>query len=384
MLEKMGPRKYVFPVLIVVLIGCAMSLMFYPMLNMSPKALPFAVLSLDAGATTPRGDMNAGRMMADTLITAEVPDGADTAPIAWQLLDSQEAVGEALANNELYGVLTIPEDFTRLQTLAQAGQGDAPHVSVVLDNAKSPMAATQMQAALTAMFDRLQIPADISVINTGSADSAPASPMAGMMSQQIGIMPLMIMSLVGSILLTRIFAKRRNDTVGQQFAGLGKKLGYALGLCLLAAVTVVVMLNTLVGADAPFWTTTIFLWVASFAVTALFIGAFGIAFPLGGAVAFLTVLCGMMTAVLPQEMLPGLWADWIHPWAPQHFIGDGIRDILYRGAELMPMGSGGLFLLGGLGLVLGVLSGVAPGRRGSPEASDSNPADGRESAVNTG
>ncbi|MFC7766463.1 hypothetical protein [Leucobacter soli] len=54
MIEKLGPKKYAFPVLVIVLIGCVMALMFYPMLNMAPKNLPFAVVSLDEGAQTPR------------------------------------------------------------------------------------------------------------------------------------------------------------------------------------------------------------------------------------------------------------------------------------------------------------------------------------------
>lgn len=363
MIEKMGAKKYGFPVLIIVLIGCVMALMFYPMLNMAPRELPFAVLSLDEDATTPQGEVNAGETMVDHLVNAETPDGEDAAPIRWELFDSQDELDQALADNELYGALTIPADYTRGQLLAQAGEGEAPSVDVVLDNAKSPMAATQMQAVLGGMFQQMDIPANISVINTGDSDSASASPLVGMMSQQIGIMPLMIMSLVGSILLTRIFPKQQATATGERFVALGKQLAYAAGFSLLAAITAVIMLNTLVGAAAPFWTMTVFLWFASFAVMALFLGSFNVALPLGGLVALFGLLCGMMTAVLPREMLPSFWADWIYPWAPQHFTGDGIRDILYRGADLMPMGTSGLLLLGGIGIVLIVLSGFIPGRR---------------------
>ena len=73
-------------------------------------------------------------------------------------------------------------------------------------------------------------------------------------------------------------------------------------------------------------------------------------------------LCGMMTGVLPAEMLPTFWADWIQPWAPQHFVGDGVRDILYRGTDLMPHGTGGLLAIGGTGLVLLVVAGLLPRR----------------------
>ena len=379
MIEKAGAGKYALPVFLVILIGCVMALMFYPMLNMAPKELPFAVLSLDEGAQTPQGDANAGEMMADRLVNAEAPGGQDPAPIAWRLFDDQEQVDAALADNELYGVLTIPPGFTRDQALAQAGQGEAPRVDVVLDHAKSPIAAAQMRPVLGTMFEQMQVPADIEVINTGDASGEPKSPVAEMMGQQIGVMPLMVMSLAGSILLTRIFPKQSGMLRGR-FTALGTQLAYAAGLSLLAAVTAVVMLDTLVSAQTPFWTTTAFLWTASFSVMALFLGSFGIAVPIGALVVLFALICGMMTAVLPAEMLPAFWADWIYPWSPQHFIGDGIRDILYRGADLMPAGTGGLLMIGGVGLVLLVLSGFLPSR-GARSAAGPAPAAVPESST---
>lgn len=380
MLEKMGPKKYAFPVLIVVLIGCVMALMFYPMINMSPKELPFAVVSLDEGATTPQGEVNAGKLMVDKLVNAPTPEGSDAAPIKWEQFDSQAAIDEAFANNKLFGALTIPADFTQGQMLAKTGKSEAPSVAVVLDNAKSPMAVMQMQAALGAMFGQMDIPANIQLINTGDADSSATSPMAGMMSQQIGVMPIMIMSMIGSIILTRILPKTNASTTNGRFKALGIQLGYAVGFSFLAAVTSVTLLNTLVGAGAPFWTTTIFLWVASFSVMALFLGAFNIALPLGGLVAFFAFLCGMMLAALPREMLPTFWADWIYPWSPQSHMADGVRDILYRGADLFPLGTGGLLVLGGIGLVLLVIAGFIPGLK-PKDANITNAAAGESTTV---
>lgn len=369
MFEKMGRGKYAFPALVVVLIGCVMALMFYPMINMAPKNLPFAVVSLDEGASTPQGDVNVGALLADKLVEAPAPEGADAAPIKWERYETAAAVDAALENNELFGALTIPNDYTKLQGLAQSGQGEAPTVEVVLDNAKSPMIATQMSTSLQAMFAQLEIPADIRVINTGEADSGSASPMAGMMSQQVGVMPLMMMSLIGSIMLTRIFPKKQAATAGGRFRALGIQLAYAVGFSFLAAVTAVTLLNAIVGAGAPFWTTTVFLWVASFSVMALFLGAFNIALPVGGLTALFAFMCGMMLAALPREVVPPFWADWIYPWSPQPHIADGVRDILYRGAELMPQGTGGLLLLAGIGAVLLVIAGLIPARAAAAKPS---------------
>ena len=359
MFESLGSKKYALPALIVVVVGCVLALMFTPMVKMSPKNLPFAVLSLDEGFTTPQGEVNAGEKVVESLVNADAED----APIAWEVVDSQQELDDALENNEYFGALTIPADFTQGQAMAQAGHGEAPAVDVVLDNAKSPMIATQMQSQVQSMFGELGIPATVELIHTGKGDSSSASPMAGMMTQQLTVMPLMIMSMIGGILLTRIFPKSNEMDARGRFATLGKQLAYAVPLSLLAAVTTVVLLNTLVAAEAPFWTTSVFLWVASFVVMALFLGAFNIAVPLGALAVLVVTLCGMMTGALPAEVLPAFWADWLAPWVPQPFITLGVRDILYMEAGLMPRGTGALVIIGAAGLVLAAISGLIPGRR---------------------
>lgn len=364
MIEKLGPGKFALPVLVVVLVGCVMALMFYPMLNMAPRDMPFAVMSQDEGAQTPQGDVNAGEAMADKLVDAEAPAGQESAPIEWHRVSSQDELEAAVADNQYYGALTIPADFTQKQALAQAGEGEAPSVHVVLDNAKSPMAATQMQALMSGMFEQMGVSAEVELIHTGDADAGSSSPVAGMMGQQIAVMPLMVMSMIGAVILSRILpssavgVRGAKRSTGGRFARLGLQLAYAAGLALVAALATVALLNGLVGAEAPFWTTTIFLWFACFAVMSLFLGAFNIALPVGALAVLLVFVCGMMTAVLPAEMLPVFWADWIYPWVPQPFIADGIRDILYMGADLMPRGSGGLLGIGCVGIVLLAVSGL--------------------------
>lgn len=361
MIEKLGAGKYALPAVAVVLVGCLMALMFTPMLKMTPHELPFAVLSLDEGAQTPDGEVNAGAQMVEQL-TGQVPGEGETAPIVWHEVSSRAELDATLEDNEYYGAVTVPADFTRGQAAAQAGQGEAPPVAVVLDNARSPLVATQMQSAMSAQFSELEIGAEVTVIHTGEAEPTSASPMAGMMSQQIGIMPLVMMSMFGSVLLRSIIPVGTARSRGGRFTALGTQLLAAAGISLLAALTTVVLLNTLVEASAPVATTTGFLWLGSFAIMALLLGAFGIAAPLGALVAVCVFALGMMTGALPVEMLPPFWADLVAPWAPQHFLGNGIRDILYMGAGLLPRGSGGLLAIAGVGLALLVIAGLLPGR----------------------
>lgn len=84
----------------------------------------------------------------------------------------------------------------------------------------------------------------------------------------------------------------------------------------------------------------------------MFLGAFSIASWLGALVGLVVVVFGMMTALLPQEVLPSFWANGIYPWVPQPFIATGLRDILYMGAGALPRGTGGLVIYGVIGLAL--------------------------------
>lgn len=358
MFEKLGPKKLIVPPLAVILIGCVMALMFTPMVKMSPQNLPFAILTLDEGVTTPQGEMNAGDLMVQNLTGESAAEGES--PIEWHAVSSQAELDVALANNEYYGAITIPADFSQSQALAQAGEGEASPVEVVLDYGHSPMIATQMQGSIGTMFDQLNIPVTVQTIHTGSADTTSGSPLSGMMGLQLSVTPLMIMSLLSSILLTRVLPHRKEDSTSTKWATVGKQLAYAAVLSLIVSLVTLTLVNGLVGAGGPAMELTIFFWFASFMVMVLFLGAFNVAVPLGGLAVILVIFCGMMTGALPREVLPGFWADWIAPWVPQPMITQGFRELTYMESGLMPGGTGGLLIIGAAGLALIALSIFVP------------------------
>lgn len=374
MIEKLGPRKFVLPAVVVLLVGAVMALMFTPLVKMTPKDLPFAVLSPDQGVSTPDGEVNGGKLMLDRM-EAMQGSAASRSPVQWHVVETQEELDAALERNEYFGALTIPADFTETQVRAEAGEDVTPTVKVVLDNARSPLIATQMQGLMGTMFEPLGIGADIELIHTGHARTTSASPLAGMMTQQLSVIPLMTMSMVSAILLTLILPKGLPATAGGRFRTLGMQFAYAAGLSLLASLTTLWLLNGLVGASTPFWTTALFLWFSSFAVMSLFLGAFDVSKILGVLAVFFAFLFGVMTAALPPEVLPSFWANWIVPWVPQPFIAQGVRDILYMGAELMPRGSGGLLAITAGGMALAAASAFLPGR-GQATGAESEQAEG--------
>ena len=227
MFEKLGKRKFAVPLLVAVIIACVMSVMFYPMANMEMKGLPFAMLSLDEGVEGPQGTVNAGDALIEN-VTAAADAGDGESPIAWTQVGSQEELDEALENGEFYGALIVPEGFSvgqmaakqaavqaalaQAQALAtaqapaqaaaaqgaggaagaaagegaaagvaavagfaDAGQADqdaasnmeTPSLKVVVDNAKSPLVASQMKASMASMFQQMGVDVEVETIHEG-------------------------------------------------------------------------------------------------------------------------------------------------------------------------------------------------------------------------
>ncbi|MCD8199876.1 MAG: hypothetical protein LUD25_02810 [Coriobacteriaceae bacterium] len=92
----------------------------------------------------------------------------------------------------------------------------------------------------------------------------------------------------------------------------------------------------------------------------LYIGAINISMALGAVIMIVFMAFGMMTGNLPYEMLPTFWQDWIYPWAPQHYISEGIRSVIYLGDGAWNRASLPLLIYGLAGIVLAVIAGLIP------------------------
>jgi len=402
MFENMGKRKYAMPIVAVLAIFCVMSLVVYPILNATPKDIPFAILSLDDGAQTPAGEVNIGDELVKNISEGlPVAEGQES-PIAFTVLDSQAALDEAMENNEYYGAIVIPADFSAgtvaakqaevQAALAQAqalqaaqaaaaqaadaaaspaaanplealtgGSDDAvaaPSLTVLINQGKNAMVASTMQSALTSMFYTTGISAEFE--NVSTADIGGGA-MAGMMSGQMLIMPFVMMTLVASMILFFTMRPAKGASRSAKYKAFASQAGYAALLSLLVAAAAIAIVTWFGGMNLPVGNAIVFLWIASFCMMLLFVGALDIAAPLGVLVVLLVFGCGMSIAMLAPEMLPGLWRDFVYPWVPQHFVGDGLRSIIYLGDGAINASTPPLVLTGCVGAVLLCLAGLIPG-----------------------
>ena len=253
---------------------------------------------------------------------------------------------------------------------SEAEEVEAPALKVLIDKAKSPLVASQMGASIPSMFQQMGVDVDVETIHEGSAsdgDGAAANPMSGMVSLQLAIMPLFMVSMMTGLFLSRIFGKKTDATSAERWKSIGIQAAYAVVASLIVSLCAFCMLLWIAGIEAPMDAIVPFMWLASFCVMLVFIGAFNISTALGGLLALVGFALGMMTGTFPFEALPAFWQDWVYPWAPQRFMSEGIRAILYLDAGAWNAGSLPLLIVGAVGAMLTCIAALVPGKKDKSE-----------------
>ena len=341
MLEKLGKKALIAPIGSGIVLCCILSLAIAPMLRAEPQNVPFAIVNLDKGAVTIAGNSNIGQTMADNLISGKSSLGEDSDDesesdntlsntVSCTQLSSEEELQEALANNEYYGGIVIPANFTSQQMSKAVGLSNAPELTVYLNKAKSPQMVSSMQTTLSTAMLKMGVAANIEVVN--DADLGGGT-MSETMSVQMLVMPLFMLTMIGSIITSLVFWRK-------DVTGLRRKNAWLAALVQLVFIVVLsaimaglaLFIDTVAGGlSLPLDMIYPFLWFGCFCCMLCFVALCDACLPLGALVAVGTFALGMGTAMLAPEMLPSFWADWICPWAPQAHFGNGIRTIIYLG-----------------------------------------------------
>lgn len=410
MLEKLGKKRYVLPFAVFLVAACVMSLVVYPMVTAEPKGLPLGILSLDEGAESPQGALNAGETIVEQILESQ--DGEETQAVAWTKYDSRVALDEAVENEELYAAIVIPPDFSQSQIDAKAAeakaaaaqaeqaakaaaarasakaddadgasspngaatQGDPsggaesgipeaaagsadieiPKISpltVIVDAGKNPMAASTVETMLTSMLAEQGLAYNLEVVDEADIGGGTLN-----MAQQFTVLPVFVMSMICSVALFAATRTAKSAPRSQRWKAVGVQAALILVLSWLIGFGTTAIVETS-GLSIPSLDTGLFLWLASFCLMLLFVGCLDIATPLGAVVILGCFACGMACGNLPYELLPTFYQDWFYPWVPQHFIGDGIHQIFYTGATAANPASEGLI---GTGLVGAIALCIAP------------------------
>ncbi len=258
------------------------------------------------------------------------------------------AAAQATMARELQGVIA---DATAAQAAA-----DKPKIELVVNMVKSPMFANTLQTSMGTILAQQGI--EVEVTSIGEAADG-ANPLSSFMGVQMMVMPLFIMSLVMSLVVSLIGRSRESATRAEKGKSAGAHVAFALLASLLVATLSYGVVAWLGGVETPA-TAILFLWIASFCIRRTCIGLCSLALPIGVIVMVCVFALGMGTAVLPPEMLPVFWADWVVPWAPQVAIGDGLRNIILMNGGAFDVGCVTLAVWGCVGLAALLLTVAMP------------------------
>lgn len=293
-----------------------------------------------------------------------------------QLIQQQAAATKATAGANPAAVLAKPDTNAAVKMQAsgeiqkklqgviseavQAGhKTPGAKVKLILNQVKSPMLANTMGANIGSKLSQAGITVETKLIGK---DISSDSPLGSMMSQQMMVMPLMMLSLIISlfsvIILWMPAAKADRE---QKLRAAVKQLGFSLFASLLVAVLVygiVVWFGGVnVGARA-----ICYLWFASLCIMLVNIGLCDLFLPIGALLMLTVFALGLSTAVIPVEMLPAFWADWVAPWAPQFHIGQALRNIIFADAGAFSTGVAPILIWGAVGVVALVVALLLPRR----------------------
>lgn len=355
------------------------SFMMYPMLNGTPEHVPYAVVNLDEGASSSGVTVNAGDQIVDKL-TAGANAGSDAeSPIDWTVFDSKAKLDKAMDGNDYYGAIVIPKDFTtkqleskqaEMQTALQQAQAQqelqqqlaqakaqgatdeqirnmqseaaqqaqdgqaskqsddesGPRIEIITNNAKNAAVSQQLVSSMTATLEKVGVSVKTTAVHDYDLGTTSGASMIG----QLSAAPIVAMSASCTMIMFMMTRAEAGSSRRKRAKRFGIQIAYAAGLSLCVAGLACFLMGVIGGMALPWVTVLPFLWMCSFGIMTMLLGLMTALFPLG-AVGMFVLMGTMSVGYIAPEMLPAFWHDWVLPWAPAHFVVDGVRSIVFLG-----------------------------------------------------
>lgn len=338
-------KFFIIPFIAMMMLGLIFVTTQIPIAQTSPKELPIALVSEDAG---PMGE-NLFAMLKQQV------EQMGTETFEFVAYSSVEELKEAMNDQEVYGALVIPSDFSEKFTSLQTPSPTAPTLQIHVNQGMNMNVATVVSTVLTnittqmnhamsqqmvqqlesanmavqpAQVQLLAAPIQIETIYENEVGSLGSAPTAF-------FQPIWMASILGAVLL---YLAGRN----RQFSSKKSKINFHL-------------VQSLVGIVYGFatgyfviWCTT---WILDFSFdqfnqVAVFASLACISFVFlilattswlklpSLALYILLMFFGLPLLQLAPEMVPAFYQDYITPWIPMKFLINGMKEILYFGKDL--------------------------------------------------
>ncbi|MGI5951689.1 MAG: YhgE/Pip domain-containing protein [Brooklawnia sp.] len=334
------------PLLAVLAAIGVVTLLGAPMMVMKPRELPIAVANLDQGAQTSAGEANASEQVIAQL-TASDMDGM----VQWLTYTSQEEIDQALEDNEVYAALVVPGNFTMASAAAAQGAGEAEPIVLTINEGKNPMVSTQLATAFGALTS-----GDLPVVQQAF------HPIPRTLGASAMFLPVVLVLMTFASSLVGGFATATALPLGP--TGRWKTVAAQTALAVVVAPVVglvcVLVVNAITGAGLPVVDMAVFFGLSSLALMTVVIASVNLLGAAGLVIPMLFLLLGMATGNLAYELLPAFWQNFVYPWNPLRFMGDGARALAFQGAGWWNAATPAMVVLLVIGLVLVATSVLGP------------------------
>lgn len=338
----MKNKFLVLPFIAVIVLGIIFISTQIPAVKMSPKDLPAALVSEDAGEM--------GDTLLQNLQNQLAASGMDT--IKFKVYDSVKSMEEAMKEQEVYGGLVVPENFSAQFASLQTPSPENPKILIYINQGANTTVSTMLSAALDNIVKQLnsvmstQLLQSIEQANVPIQASQVTTLVAPIKAETIQVnavgdlgsaptaffQPLWFASIIGAVLF---YLAQRETT----FSSKQQKLQFHV------VQSIVAIIYAFFAGYFVTWATT---WILGFSFedfnkVALFssLACVGFVFLILTTIAWLRLpsliiyvllmFFGLPLIQLAPEMLPAFYQDYILPWLPIKFLINGLKDILYFG-----------------------------------------------------
>ncbi|YCA45655.1 DUF3533 domain-containing protein [Bacillus sp. JZ8] len=368
--------------LVVLLVIALFGLTLIPSVQQEPKNLPIALVNEDLGVVIPQqGKVNMGNTITNMLKKNIISTDGEDPPVKWIHVKSKEDVLKGLDNQEYYGALIIPKDFSQKQSSLMTSKPDKPEINIFINQGMNPVAANLTGQMLNKMGDNLENgiqtqvlqglakqnvslkanqltvltdPVQVNVKNVNEVGTASMNGSAPFALFQ----PLWMSSIAGAVVLFFVanklaFVNRKQKlyaVLTQVLAGTVLSLVAGFGLTWIADLLGIYISN--------FMDISLFLIITYFAFFLLITAVLSWLGMKGIPLFVLILFFGAPLLSMAPEMMSTFYRDYIYSWLPMRFMVEGLRELFFFHRDFSFSGPASVLLWIALGSFLIIILSV--------------------------
>lgn len=314
-----------------------------PTAHQSVKNLPIALINEDAGEMG-KTLIEKVQEHSKAMQTSELP------MIDWVILGSQKEMEKEMNDQNLYGAIVIPSDFSTNFGSLQSSSPTSPELQLFINQGKNTTVANVVSENLSGIVLQLNQMMSDQLLTAMKSNNVPLTveqahiltapisstttmlhPTGALGNAPLSLFqPLWMASIASAVMLFFAGRNRKFQSMVSQMKFKTIQVLIAVLLGFVAGYTLTWYTTLLLDFDFDNFTTVALFLSITCTSFILLISAVLTWVGMGSVAIFvLFMFFGLPLLQLAPEMLPEFYKDWIYPWLPMRFMFDGVREILF-------------------------------------------------------